>query len=273
MPRPISRVHCALVLAAAALAASARAAPPPPSVLLAEVHNARMLQKLKDWIGQYTEAQRAVPASLQQLVRHFPEPDHGIAWIWLADRKLGPDYEILPDFGTQAWKVSARPTSGAPLSLFVAAGPAEPLRGGDNGGGPGSAALPPLALIELEKQLQRSLSGPWDMDALLRYRKVLDAQQVLHERTGAYACSFEELDAARAAGHRLVPPEIGKSDSYFDYELAGTRGEGGKCQAWLMRARSRLKAFPHYEMSGRQVWALPTDGPKRGMRLPLDQTR
>jgi hypothetical protein len=46
----------------------------------------------------------------------------------------------------------------------------------------------------------------------------------------------------------------------------------GHCSAWVFRAVNKIEAFPTYELgSDRMVYVLPTWGPRKGLRIPLDE--
>src|SRR5262249_38744410 len=159
-------------------------APASPTTRVAEVYNARMLSALRGWIDDFTVQNNQYPASVQQLLRQMPETEQGIAWLWLIDRGRTLDFDFETHFATDAWSIAAKPKrEDSNLSLFVSAGPEQPLRGGDAGGLMGSTALPALDLRSLEHDLDQYVDGPRDIDALMRAMAVFDAQSVVQART------------------------------------------------------------------------------------------
>jgi hypothetical protein len=247
------------------------AAEPSPTTLLLEVYNAHMLSRFRRWADDYASKNGEVPASAQALLRQMG-PDEGVAWLWLIDRKQTPDFDFQLDFVTDAWAIAASPKlPDSNLSLFLASGPQAVIQGGDAGRKLGNTALPPLDMRGLEKRLDSFLDGPGDLEALLKGLEAYDAQSVLQLKTGSFVCSMDELAAARAADHRLIPTDLPKSDGYFNYQLEGLK-EGSRCTAWVFRAQNRIEAFPMYEVgSDRAIWVIPTWGPRKGVRIPFDQ--
>lgn len=260
-----------LWLACLSLALPAAAAEPSPTTRLLEVYNAHMLFRFKTWANDYASRNGEVPSSAHALLRQMPEKA-GVAWLWLIDRKQTPDFEFQLDFATGAWAVAARPKlTDSNLSLYLGSEFQAVLLGGDAGRKLGNTALPPLDMRRLEKRVDELLDGPGDLEALLKGLEVFDAQTVLQLKTGSFVCSMEELQAARAADHRLISADLPKSDGYFNYQLEGLK-EGPRCTAWVFRAQNRIEAFPMYEVgSDRAIWVLPTWGPRKGLRIPFDQ--
>lgn len=256
----------------------AGAGPPPapsPTTILTHVYTAHRLFAFKRWANEFAgHNDGAPPVSVQQLLRQLPAKD-GAGWLWLVDRGQTADYQLNFDFVTGGWAVAGKPTRpDSGLSLYLSSEPQAVILGGDAGGMLGNTALPPLDVRALETSLDAYLEGPGDLEALLKGLAVFDAQTVLQLKTGACACTLDELAAARAADHRLIDQDLPRSDGYFDYSLDGVKEADGRCRAWVFRAKNRLEAFPAYEVgSDRAVWVLPSWGAKKGLRFPFDQWR